>query len=227
MIAEQEYYAALAERYRGVDSALPRDLDIFQAVESACRADDPAEWTLDLGCGTGRYFHVLKNTRRILGLDLTPAMLRQARDPIGAEQIQAESLHLVCGSAYGLPIENRSIDRVVAIGVLAEHVALDLLTLNEIARVLRPGGRFVLTIRSAPRRSVPTQLRRALARAIFPLLTDRLRKRLRRRLYLAPHGHEAKELQRQLGRAGFHTETWHPIQQDEYPHTFALAVREG
>src|SRR6185436_15341361 len=36
---------------------------------------------LDAGCGTGRYFHCLRNTEQLVGLDLCPEMLEAARSP--------------------------------------------------------------------------------------------------------------------------------------------------
>ena len=37
---------------------------------------------LDLGCGTGRYFHCLRNVDRLIGVDISVEMLKQARIPV-------------------------------------------------------------------------------------------------------------------------------------------------
>jgi len=37
---------------------------------------------LDLGCGTGRYFHCLQNVERLTGIDISPHMLREALNPV-------------------------------------------------------------------------------------------------------------------------------------------------
>ncbi len=226
-IAEREYYAALAPRYRSVDDELPLELDIFRAIESATAAGDVAGWTLDLGCGTGRYFHAIKHTQRIVGLDLTLEMLRRARAPIEAFQIEAEGIDLTCGSAYALPLRSWIVDRVVAIGVLAEHVALDDVVLGELARVLRPHGELIMTVRPQPARSLLTRIRRAAARAFFGVLPATARQRVRRRLYLAPHGADASSVRERLDRAGFLMTDMREVLRDTYPHTFVVAVRRG
>src|SRR5689334_17015007 len=37
---------------------------------------------LDIGCGTGRYFHCLRNVNKLTGLDLSAEMLRAAQNPV-------------------------------------------------------------------------------------------------------------------------------------------------
>src|ERR1041385_9228822 len=37
---------------------------------------------LDVGCGTGRYFHCLKNVDLLIGLDISPEMLKAAESPV-------------------------------------------------------------------------------------------------------------------------------------------------
>jgi SAM-dependent methyltransferase len=95
---------------------------------------DGAGVCLDLGCGTGLYGDILRGTGRyVIGLDISRDQLRLAR----------EREVVVGGDASRLPFRDSSLDDVAAIWV---HGDLDDLpaTLSEVARVLRPGGRFVL-----------------------------------------------------------------------------------
>src|SRR5690242_1732447 len=55
---------------------------------------------LDVGCGSGRYFHCLTNVRCLTGLDLSPDMLAAARRPVCAEEVTAGEVRLVCDSIY-------------------------------------------------------------------------------------------------------------------------------
>jgi demethylmenaquinone methyltransferase/2-methoxy-6-polyprenyl-1,4-benzoquinol methylase len=92
---------------------------------------------LDLACGTGDITRSL-STRypegRIAGLDLTPAMLELAR-----KQTDNPIINYVEGSMADLPFEAESIDIVT--GGYALRNAPDLgRAIDEIARVLRPGG---------------------------------------------------------------------------------------
>jgi SAM-dependent methyltransferase len=51
----------------------------------------------------------------------------------------------VCGSAYDLPFDERTFDLVCAFDVI-EHTDPESASLSEIRRVLRPGGRLLLTV---------------------------------------------------------------------------------
>jgi ubiquinone/menaquinone biosynthesis C-methylase UbiE len=52
---------------------------------------------LDLGCGTGRYFHCIKNAKCLVGVDASWHMLEQAKSPVyGGTQ----NVHLIHSSLY-------------------------------------------------------------------------------------------------------------------------------
>jgi SAM-dependent methyltransferase len=101
---------------------------------------------LDLGCGPGRHTAVLaRRGARVVGLDLSRALLRAARES-GAEW-------LVRGDMRGLPFRDTAFDAVLnlftSFGYFAddaEHGAV----LREVARVLRRGGSFVLDFLNPP-----------------------------------------------------------------------------
>src|SRR5919199_3734443 len=42
---------------------------------------------LDLGCGTGRYFHCLQHVERLIGIDIALDMLKHARSPVKSNKI--------------------------------------------------------------------------------------------------------------------------------------------
>jgi ubiquinone/menaquinone biosynthesis C-methylase UbiE len=100
-----------------------------------------ARRVLDLGCGTGQLAHRLRRTDthvRVVGCDFSAGMLRAAaaRDPRVA---------WVQGDALRLPFATAAFDAVVS--TQAFHWFPDQArALWEIARVLRPGGAFVLTV---------------------------------------------------------------------------------
>jgi SAM-dependent methyltransferase len=101
---------------------------------------------LDLACGPGRHAASLaRRGARVVGLDLSRTLLSAAREA-GAER-------LVRADMRGLPFRDAAFDAVLnlftSFGYFeedAEHAAV----LREVARVLRPGGRFVLDFLNAP-----------------------------------------------------------------------------
>jgi SAM-dependent methyltransferase len=92
---------------------------------------------LDVGCGKGRFARVLAaRGARVVGLDVSAAMLAAAR---------FETLDRVQGSARRLPFRDGTFDAAIAVEVF-EHFeprAVEA-ACDELRRVLRPGGLFVL-----------------------------------------------------------------------------------
>lgn len=98
----------------------------------------PGMVALDAGCGTGRHAATLATLGYdVIGTDLTPAMLDQARAKTPAVDFRQ-------GTFEDLPVDDNSIDLIVT--ALAVCHATDLaVVFAEFARVLRPGGQVVLS----------------------------------------------------------------------------------
>jgi 2-polyprenyl-6-hydroxyphenyl methylase/3-demethylubiquinone-9 3-methyltransferase len=93
---------------------------------------------LDLGCGKGRFGRYLAaRGAAVVGIDLSQAMLRHA---CGLPRVRA--------SGRRLPFPASCFDVVVALEVL-EHVPAVEPVLEEIARVLRSGGRLAIVGKNA------------------------------------------------------------------------------
>lgn len=99
-------------------------------------APRPNERILDLGCGTGDLTaRLARSGADVVGVDASEAMLVQAR-------AKFPSLTFVHGDAIALPDLGAPFDAVFSNAVL--HWIPDLRPVaKELARVLRPGGRFV------------------------------------------------------------------------------------
>ncbi|MER8048191.1 class I SAM-dependent methyltransferase [Streptomyces sp. NPDC094032] len=97
---------------------------------------DPAEPVLDIGVGTGIVAAELTALgHRVYGVDLSPGMLAHARDRLGAR--------VAVGDACRLPIRTGSATQAVSTWLL--HAGPDpRAVFGEAARVLRPGGRYLV-----------------------------------------------------------------------------------
>ena len=199
-------YDRIAERYdadqyrdKRVDPDLVRFLE-----ERAVNADTLA--VLDVGCGTGNQLvadraHVAGG--RLVGLDLFHGMLCQAAE-------KTDRVAWVQGDGARLPLVSASFD-YVSNQFSFHHVRDKASMLHEVFRVLRTGGRFVMT-NIAPREMPGWAVYR-----YFPVAWER------DLADFAPR----KEIELLLGRAGFarvetvldHSE----LEQD--PADFAQAVR--
>jgi len=111
----------------------------------------PGERLLDLGCGGGRHaFEAARRGARVVAVDTDRAELAQVA-AIAAGMAQAgeipdgASLLTVTGDATCLPFPDGSFDKVIAAEVL-EHLPADQTAMNEIARILRPGGMAAVTV---------------------------------------------------------------------------------
>lgn len=103
---------------------------------------------LDAGCSYGHgTFHYRRRARDCKGVDIDVEALRQARANNPDIEFQYASLE-------ALPFTDEAFDTVVCTDVL-EHVADEIAVLNELYRVLKPGGTLVLT---TPHRGLVTLL---------------------------------------------------------------------
>lgn len=106
-------------------------------------AIEPGSKVLDLGCGTG--FDVLVasgmvgEAGRVVGLDLTPEMVEQARSNMELAGVRNAEIAAVEGEA--IPFDDSSFDVIISNGVINLSPDKER-SFSELYRVLRPGGRL-------------------------------------------------------------------------------------
>ncbi len=123
---ETPLYLKESERY----SAYPW---LYEAAEFRKHA---GERVLEIGCGTGSdLLQFAKHGAIAVGIDITPEHLRLARERVGS------LAQVFDGNGTNIPFENESFDYVYSHGVL-HHLDQPRRMVEEIFRVLRPGGRF-------------------------------------------------------------------------------------
>ncbi len=95
---------------------------------------------LDVGCGTGRYFHCLKNVDRLTGLDVSEDMLTAARYPVFEKAITAREIQLLKCNAFLTSFEPESFDFIYSLGMFGHGCPVNLNILSRFHDWLAPGG---------------------------------------------------------------------------------------
>lgn len=131
----------LSDGYSRWAPSYDRPLRLFGIEEASLRRlidDLPAGDVLDAACGTGRWATYLAGRgHTVVGVDQSPVMLDRAR----AKLPDARFLE---GRLTALPLADESVDAAVCALALV-HVG-DLVTaIGELARVVRPGGRVLVS----------------------------------------------------------------------------------
>ena len=134
-----------------------REFDYLVQTTGAARYDrllelvpPQADRALDAGCGPGLLTTRLADrVRHVVGLDIAPSMLTLAKQH-RAEQ-QRPNITFVLADLEALPFADRSFDVVIA-AASVQRTRLHV-TLRDLRRLIRPGGRLVLyvTVSAFPR----------------------------------------------------------------------------
>lgn len=98
---------------------------------------------LEIGCGLGYdSFEFLKRGVRVTSTDLTPEAIELTRRHFDLEGVHADSVHVE--NVLDLTFEDNAFDGVWANGVL-HHTGDTQQAIREIRRVLKPGGRAIIS----------------------------------------------------------------------------------
>jgi SAM-dependent methyltransferase len=141
--------------------------EFYQAMLDLCAPHlAPGAAVLDVGCAMGRMVAELseRGAARAVGVDLSPRMLETAAELLAARQPVAVRLHLASGRTIGatldlpfrrdvdlvaadagrLPLADALFDLVLCVN-LVDRVGDPRQVLAECGRVLRPGGRLLVS----------------------------------------------------------------------------------
>jgi demethylmenaquinone methyltransferase/2-methoxy-6-polyprenyl-1,4-benzoquinol methylase len=157
-------FGRIAPRYDLMNTLITfgQDARWRRSVARALASLGPGARVLDVGTGTGRLGLAVRDvgpTRRLVGVDFTFEMLRQA----------SSRLEVAAADAQRLPFSDRQFDAVVS-GFLVRNLDDIQRGLQEQVRVLRPGGVLVVLETTPGPTGWLRPLYRVYFRRIVPLL---------------------------------------------------------
>ena len=180
--AVRHRYGALADRAMERASSTTKATDRFYTKEQRAVLTDetagasagcgnpvgiadvkPGETVLDLGSGGGIDCFLaareVGETGHVIGVDMTPRMLNLAR--ANAEKLQTGNVVFKLGHMESIPQEDNSVDLVISNCVIALSEKKSQV-FSEVFRILKPGGRFVISD-IVTDKSLPQDVRRSAA----------------------------------------------------------------
>jgi len=102
-----------------------------------------SERILDLGCGAAPLLQRLaEHDYELIGIDYSQDMLDLARTNLGTKAVP-----LMRGECEYIPLSDASVDAIACLGVISYAESIES-ALREIQRVLKPGGRAIVTYRN-------------------------------------------------------------------------------
>ncbi len=147
----EQMFDNISDNYDGLNRVISLGSDIKwrKKVVALVAETNPAS-ILDIATGTGDLAIQMTGTgaEKIVGLDLSEGMLKVGRKKIAKKKLEAK-IEMIQGDSENLPFEDNSFDAItVAFGVRNfENLEKGL---EEIKRVLSPGGIFVVLETSVP-----------------------------------------------------------------------------
>ena len=105
----------------------------------------PGEVWLDAACGEGSLAALIKEPKKLLGIDIDSTRLRQA--------LSQPFLNLTQASVTNLPFSESSLDGIISIETL-EHVGEMSSALREFARCIKPNGYLLVSMPAVTLRSL-------------------------------------------------------------------------
>jgi malonyl-CoA O-methyltransferase len=139
-VGTREGYERWASRYDAEDNPL---VTLEEPIVRKRLGEVSGLHVADLGCGTGRHTEWLAQSgAHVTAVDFSTAMLERARRKPRCEIVRFVPHDL---SMLPTPLASGGFDRVVS-GLVLEHLSDTHGFFAEIARLLRPGGRAVVSV---------------------------------------------------------------------------------
>lgn len=132
---QQEFYQQRWSGYRYI--GVYKQKRLLAIIEELSRTGVQQPRMLDAGCGSGWLTLVLSHFGPVVGVDITPLILANARR-------RSPAVDFVAADGRAFPFKSGAFDVVISQEVL-EHIVEQTTYVQNIARCLRPGGYLLLT----------------------------------------------------------------------------------
>lgn len=165
-----------------------------------CRSFPRPIRVLEIGCGTGRYFHWLENVDLLIGTDLSAEMLKFAAHPVLEKAITAREVRLVQGSIYDMAFEPASFDFIYCLGVFGFGAAVTPALAEKMNSWLAPGGWLYFDAIEVPHR---VNRKDYMKEALYQRLPRPLQAWIDGRSTVPLVRHQRDQVQRIMQAAGF------------------------
>ena len=159
---------------------------------------------LDVGCGTGRYFHCLQKVEQLVGIDVSPDMLKAAESPVREAEISAEEIQLICDNIFLTCFPPGSFDFIYSVGMFGYGCPVTLELCNRFCDWLKPDGRLFFSVLDFATLTRRRRIRKRAGRILYHLVPSRIKKQLDHRDHWLPFcGVTRKELQTLMRQSAF------------------------
>jgi ubiquinone/menaquinone biosynthesis C-methylase UbiE len=201
-------YDCGADQYRRDDEIEARSENhqrLGGNLRRMCRSFSRPVRVLEMGCGTGRYFHWLENTELLVGTDISAEMLRQAKTPVHAAEVTAAEIRLIRGNLYEMNFEPGSFDIIYSLGVFGYGAAITEALCAKLESWLAPGGRLYFDALERRDSGRVHELKQSVKSAVLPLMPGSIRQRVeaRRREAVPVFNHTRAQIEELMTAAGF------------------------
>jgi SAM-dependent methyltransferase len=172
-------YREVSSQYRNDDEIEVTTANhhrICATLQRVCTSFQHPVKVLDVGCGTGRYFHCLTNVDELTGVDISEEMLLAAeRDPVRKESITVQNIKLIRGNAYLTSFAPESFDFIYSLGMFGNGCPVTKEICDHFYDWLKPGGKLYFNTVDFAGLPLWYRARRQARDFIYPMLTRRLK----------------------------------------------------
>ena len=130
---------------------------------------------LDVGCGTGRYFHCLTNVHELIGMDITEEMLRAAEKPVLHDKITIPNIRLICANFYLTRFPPNAFHFVYSLGMFGNGCPVTTEVCDRFYEWLVPGGKLYFNTVDVAGLPLWYRAKRQARGIVYPILTRGLK----------------------------------------------------